>query len=477
MEIAVPRRFRLFEAIKNVRLSTYIWAFLWFVTLLSLGLNNGVYLCICFATVLLIVKLLFFQRLPGIICFSLVMQWVQVFAFVLWMNFGGFDINYLSPKAADALILSCIGLLLMAFIIHVIVKKLGMPTLEYMESEAMKVNEKKLLVLYIVSTVFLTSIGFVLGSTSGFAQILVSIADFKWIFLLWYGYVIWIKKKNRIYLLYIVLYEFASGFYSYFSSFKEVIFYVIILAITFTVHVKFKQFIRLSTIFVILIPLFLSWSVIKGDYRNFLSQGRRSQTVSVSREQAYLKLGEQFQKLKWADFELATSMSLYRLQYILHFALAMERVPSVTPYQNGDVWYDNVMNVLKPRLLFPDKGIFDASVKTSKFTGRKFAGHNQGAAFSLGYFPDAYVDFGPIGMFFPIAVIALAVGLIYRNFYLQKKLNLFLKFAIINVVLKVFMSFENDGLFLVGRLVTGFFTFYLLSKWVFPKLQKWILKF
>ena len=476
MEIVASRP-RFFERIQGIRLSPNIWAILWFLSLLGLLLNNGVYVFICLATLLIIIKLLLFQRLPGIIPFSLVMQWVQVFAYILWMNFGNFDINYLSPNASTALLLSCAGLILISAILHMVVKKLGMPTRAFMESEAMKVNEKKLLVLYIISTVFLTSIGFVLGSTSGFAQILVSIADFKWIFLLWYGYVIWIKKKNRIYLLYIVLYEFASGFYSYFSSFKEVIFFVIILAITFTVDVKVKQFLRGAVIVIVLIPLFLSWNVIKGDYRNFLSQGQRVQTVTVSREAAYTKLGEQFRALKWEQYRLATSMTLYRLQYIYHFALAMERVPAITPYQNGAVWTANVMNVLKPRLLFPDKGIYDASVKTSKFTGRKFAGTQQGAAFSLGYFVDAYVDFGPVGMFVPIALIALIVGFVYRTLYLQKQLNLFFRFAIINVVLKIFMSFENDGLFLFGRLITGFLTFYLLARFVFPKLQRWVQKF
>ena len=476
MEIVATRP-RFFERIQSIRLSPNIWAILWFLSLLGLLLNNGVYVFASLASLLIIVKLLLFKRMPGIVPFGIVMQWVQVFAFILWMNFGDFDINYLSPKASTALLLSCGGLILISMILHLVVKKLGMPTREYMESEAMKVNDKKLLVLYVISTVFLTSIGFVLGSTSGFAQILVSIADFKWIFLLWYGYVIWIKKKNRIYLLYIVLYEFASGFYSYFSSFKEVIFFVIILAITFTVDVKLKQFLRASAIIIILIPLILSWSVIKGDYRNFLSQGQRVQTVSVSREAAYSKLGEQFKTLRWDQFKLATNMTLYRLQYVYHFALAMERVPSITPYQNGEVWGANVMNVLKPRLLFPDKGIYDASVKTSKFTGRKFAGTQQGAAFSLGYFVDGYVDFGPVGMFIPIALIALIVGLVYRTLYLQTQLNLFFRFAIINVVLKIFMSFENDGLFLFGRLITGFLTFYLLSRFVFPKLNRWVQKF
>jgi hypothetical protein len=243
------------------------------------------------------------------------------------------------------------------------------------------------------------------------------------------------------------------------------------------VDVKFKQFLRGAVIVIILIPLFLSWNVIKGDYRQFLSQGQRVQTVTVSREAAYTKLGEQFRALKWEQYRLATSMTLYRMQYIYHFALAMERVPAITPYQNGQVWMANVMNVLKPRLLFPDKGIYDASVKASKFTGKNFAGTRQGAAFSLGYFADAYVDFGPVGMFIPIALIALIVGFVYRTLYLQKQLNLFFRFAIINVVLKIFMSFENDGLFLFGRLITGFLTFYLLARFVFPKLQRWVQKF
>lgn len=475
MEVVI-QRMRLFQQAEKIRLSAYIWAIVWFMAVTGLLLNNGIYVFMSLATLLAIVGLLSFQRLPGILLFSLAMQWMQVFAFVVWMNFGGFDINFLSPMASEALMLSLLGLLLMAVIIHMVAKKLGMPTVNFMHDEAMKVNEKKLLVLYIISTVFLTSIGFILGNTSGFAQILTSIADFKWIFLLWYGYIIWIRKKNRIYLLYIVLYEFTSGFYSYFSSFKEVIFYVIILALTFTVSIKLKQFLRFSIILVLLVPLFLVWNVIKGDYRNFLSQGTRQQTVSVSRSEAYSKLGEQISNLKWEQFQLATGMALYRLQYIYHFSLAMERVPQITPYQEGDVWAANIMNVLKPRLLFPDKGIYDASVKASKFTGRRFAGQQQGAAFSLGYFADAYVDFGKIGMFFPIAMIGLFVAWIYYTFYRMKKLNLLFRFAIINVVLKVFMSFENDGLFLFGRLATGFLTFYLLGRFVFPKLQRWVEK-
>jgi hypothetical protein len=392
------------------------------------------------------------------------------------MNFRGFRIDQLSPSAPMAILLGCVGLLIIAIVIHFMIKGLGMPTWDFLREEAEKVNEKKLLILYILSTVFLTSIGFALGVTSGFAQVLVSIADLKWVFFLWYAFIIWVKKKNRIYLFYIILYEFTSGFYSYFSSFKEVIFYVIILSLTFLVHIKLRQILWFLLTLALLIPLFLTWSIIKGDYRNFLNQGTRAQAIVVSREDAYGKMIDQVKNLKWSNYELTTNMALYRIQYVYHFSLAMDRVPTITPFQNGDVWKQNMLNVFTPRILFPDKPIYDASIKASKFTGRLFAGQQQGTSFSLGYFADSYVDFGPFGMFLPLAMIGLLVGFIYRRFYLLNKLNIFCRFAIINVVLSIFIAFESDGLFLFGRLITSFVTFYLLAKLVFPALQRWIYK-
>src|SRR4029079_15386261 len=95
----VIQRMRLFQQAEKIRLSAYIWAIVWFMAVTGLVLNNGIYVFMSLATLLAIVGLLSFQRLPGILLFSLAMQWMQVFAFVVWMNFGGFDINFLSPMA------------------------------------------------------------------------------------------------------------------------------------------------------------------------------------------------------------------------------------------------------------------------------------------------------------------------------------------------------------------------------------------
>lgn len=472
MELALP--YYPFEAVRSIKFTRLILAIAWIICLLSLLVDNGFYLFITLTTLLILIRLLWFQRHPGILIFAFFMQWVQVAGFVWWMISLGFTMDSVSPSAPLAVILSCIGLILMALIIRTMIKPLAMPSLEHMKREALAINEKKLLLLYVISTAFFTSAGFIFGATSGFAQILTSISDLKWLFLLWYGYVVWVKKRNRIYLLYITIYEFGAGFYSFFSSFKEVLFFIIILLITFIVSVKGKQLLAAIASCAIFIWLFLSWIVIKGDYRKFLNQGTSKQAVHVTREEAYSKVFEQVSNLSVNNYRRSLNTGLYRVQYVYHLALAMDRVPHTMPYQGGQVWWNNISFVLTPRLLFPDKGVYDASVKTSKFTGRKFAGQQQGASFSLGYFADAYVDFGPVSMFIPIALIALFVGLIYRTFYRMEKLNLFLRYAIINVVLYVFISFESDGLFLFGRLFVGFLTFFILGKLVFPALQRWI---
>ena len=471
----IPFNHRLItERISNLKFSRQIRIPVWILCLSSLFVDNGLYLFICLVTLLILVRLLWFQRHPGIIIFAFFMQWVQVVGYVLWMISLGYSMDHGSPNAPTAVILCCIGLVLMAFVMNVRIKPLGMPSFAFLHAEAAKINDKKLLLLYVISTALLTSVGFIFGITSGFAQILTSVSDLKWLFMLWYGYVVWIKKKNRIYLFYIVIYEFAAGFYSFFSSFKEVLFFMIILLLTFIIRIKGKQLLSALGICLVFIWLFLSWIVIKGDYRQFLNQGTRNQAVHVSREAAYTKVFEQVSNLSVDNYLLSLNTGLYRVQYVYHLALAMDRVPQIMPYEEGQVWWTNVTFVLTPRLLFPDKEIFDASVKTSKFTGRRFAGIQQGASFSLGYFADSYVDFGPVWMFVPIMLIAFLVSIIYRMFYKMEKLNIFLRYAIINVVLYVFISFESDGLFLFGRLFIGTLTFYVLAKTVFPAIQRWI---
>jgi hypothetical protein len=348
--------------------------------------------------------------------------------------------------------------------------------MDQLRAAAKRVNERKIFILYLGSTIFLSSIGFILGTTSGFAQILITFSSLKWIFFLMYGYVAWINKKNRIILMAMILFEFSTALYSYFSSFKEVILITIILSLTFIKMISFRQFIYGVLISVLLTGLLLTWTAIKGEYRNYLSEGKREQTVEVSRGDALDKMKVQISQLTWEKYQLAINMSLYRLQYIYHLALVMDRVPAVLPYEDGGLWWANISYVVEPRLLFPDKPLFESTAKTNKYTGLSYSGLKGGSAFSLGYFGDGYIDFGYAGMFFPLAILALFLVFIYRTFYKMRRMNLLFRYGLINVSLYNFIYFESDGTFLFGRLLITFLVFWVTSVTVFPRIQRWLYK-
>jgi len=105
------------------------------------------------------------------------------------MNYNGFPIYQLSAHAGIAIVMSCLGFVVMAILIARGINTLPMPSLADLRAAARLINEKKIFILYLGSTLFLSGIGFILGSTSGFAQILVTVSSLKWIFFLIYGYV------------------------------------------------------------------------------------------------------------------------------------------------------------------------------------------------------------------------------------------------------------------------------------------------
>jgi hypothetical protein len=229
---------------------------------------------------------------------------MQVFAFVVWMNVRDKPVDFLSKSAPYAMVSACAGLLLMAVLLGKGINKLPVYSDEVFNQEAKKINEKKILTLYLLSTIFLSSIGFIFGTTSGFAQVLVTLSSLKWIFFIWYGFISWINKKNRIILLAIIIYEFTIGLYSYFSSFKEVIFFIIIVSLTFIRRITFKQFLNFTLMAAVLMALFITWTAIKGEYREFLNRGSRQQIVSVSQSEALSKIGEKVQTITWMDYQM-----------------------------------------------------------------------------------------------------------------------------------------------------------------------------
>jgi hypothetical protein len=264
------------------------------------------------------------------------------------------------------------------------------------------------------------------------------------------------------------------GFYSYFSEFKTILFFIGALYLCFMLVVKFNKMMIAMLALVLFFFAGVFWTGIKGEYRLFLNKGSSTQTVQVEKSDALNKLVELSEKQSDNTFTSSLENFLDRIQYTYHLAKTMERVPKIIPYQNGANWGNTLTFVLTPRALNPNKGIYDASVKASQYTGIRYSGIKKGVSYSLGYFADGYIDFGYVGMFVPLLILGFIYGKSYYYFVKKSSNNYVFNFAVVGSIYMELFAFESDSIFLVGRLYVNLLVFFLLKIFFFPKLLAYI---
>ena len=143
------------------------------------------------------------------------------------------------------------------------------------------------------------------------------------------------------------------------------------------------------------------------------------------------------------------------------------------PFENGANWLRSLEFATTPRIFNPDKPNYDATEKTKKYTGIRYAGRAQGASFSLGYFPDCYIDFGIYGMMGFLFIIGMLYKFIYSYLLRKSSKNLVFNYAVVGAFFLEFNALEMDSTYLLGRLFSSMVTFYILIQFFFP----WVINY
>lgn len=446
------------------------------IILSSFFFENGEYLILCLATFSLLFLLLQQPYKPGVFSVILIQHVAQILAAVLLSNYLGKEINARAQYSTVAIIASLGGMFFLFAPIIYLQRKLPSYTFEEFREFADKFSTNNTLYCYVVAMFIASTLGaiaFVLGNIT---QIIVSLIKVKWFFFLLFGFQSIAKKERRTAFLLCILFEFASGFFSFFSDFKIVIFFLVILLLTFVHTINLKNLIGAAVIFFLLCLLGLFWTSVKGDYRAFLTEGEATQSVTRSQDEAYDKLYDLSTKVDNNTLNESTVALLDRIQYTYHFAKAIETVPERIPFQNGANWLENFTYSTTPRFLNPDKKVLDNSVKTSKYTGIRYLGKEKGVSFSLGYFAESYIDFGFWGMPVFLFFIGMVYSFIYRFLMRNSSDNPIFSYAVIGSFFMEFYTYEMDGTFLLGRLFSSLLTYLILIKFFFPVILQFITK-
>ena len=448
--------------------------FLMLVLISQLFFTNGILLFIGMIIFFILINLLQQPYKPSVFTVMLFYHFLQISAGIWESNYLNKDINYRSPSTEYAIIASYIGLLFLFLPIAYFQNKIPALSLAKLKQYADRISIEKTFRVYVIGFFAMNALTGIAFFITSLTQIIFSLGNIKWFLFILFGLQSILKNRKRKEFYIFCAIEFALGFYSYFSDFKTILFFILFILLCLLTAVRFNKMIIFSLSVAVMFYAGVFWTSIKGDYRNFLNKGSKSQTVQVEKGEALNKLLELSEKQTSNSFDDATENFLDRLQYTYHLAKTMDRVPAVIPHQDGSNWGNTIAFVLTPRIIDANKGTYDASVKASKYSGIQYSGVKRGVSVSLGYFADGYIDFGYVGMFIPLLILGFIYGGSYFYFVKNSSSNFIFNYAVVGAIYMELFSFESDNIYVAGRLYVNLIVFFILKIFFFPKLMAYI---
>ena len=407
----------------------------------------------------LLTRWFWWKNQPGIVLYMLAFPFVEIHTTVFEANQYGLSLNALFEETGKATFwYSSIGLLFVSLAFKAGIQRIKLPTHETLREAAHKISQLKLLIVYSGSVLLTILLDRLIPWGSGLHQLETYAQGISTALLVSLGIHYWITKKRPLLILALFLAVLITSFYSYFSDWRLPFTLFIVTAMSSVSRVNRRSLLRIAPILVPMLALVLLWQTIKGEYREFLSQGQRTQAVLVDRTTALNKFQElSIQALTKPELlnEDVVAQTYRRAGYLEYFSAAVKKVPSEIPHENGSLLAESLSYSLAPRILNPDKGSKNDKAKVERYTDYYF-GANSFSSFSLGHYCEAYIDWGPIGMMIHLFVYGLiGAGLVLLTLKRSIKINPVITAGILWVVLTPWGTFQQDMVTVSGQVFWG----------------------
>lgn len=415
-------------------------------------------------TILISLRWVWRANEPPILAYIVFYHWVQISMKILHANLLGVDIQDIasSNSSDQAIYLSLLGLLFLSFGVFLVVRTLKPVDLGQIIDLSNRYSLTKLLKIYIAFFFIAIFLKGVMFAIPGLTQAIVGILNFK-IVLIYFIFLVSVIQKQYKILIWMVIIETIFGLTGFFSTFKLP--YILLFLAYFTINYRVSfRVIKFSIPLIMLVMIMgLTWTAIKTDYRYAINKGENTQTVNVDTSEQINILLEHIGRVDLGVLALATEDLAYRLAYVDFFGQVIDYVPRNRDYEYGQLWFDAITHVFQPRILFPNKPVLDDSSRTTKYTGYRYAGLDEGASIGIGYFAESYIDFGSCFMYFPLFLMGVFYGFIYRYLVRNVK-NPILAYAMIVAILLGAALFEtrNDKLF--GGVLSAFVILLIMKR-------------
>ena len=426
----------------------------------------------------LLTRWFWWKNQPGIILYMLAFPFVEIHTTVFEANNYGLSLNELFEDTGKPTFwYSSLGLLFVSLAFKLGIQRAQLPTSNAMREAAHQISQLKLLLVYGGSVLLTTLLDRLIPWGSGLHQLETYAHGISTALLVSLGIHYWITKKRPLLILALFIAVLITSFYSYFSGWRLPFTLFIVTALTSVSRINTRSLLRIAPVLIPMLGLVLLWQTVKGEYREFLSQGRRTQAVLVDRATALTKFKE-LSMQAFATSELldedVVAQTYRRAGYLEYFSAAVKKVPSEIPHESGSLLAKSLSYSLVPRILNPNKGFKNDRAKVERYTDHYF-GENSFSSFSLGHYCEAYIDWGPLGMMIHLFVYGLiGAGLVLLTLKRSSKINPIVTAGILWTVLSPWGTFQQDMVTVTGQVFWGTICHLFLFTWFYKVIHRYI---
>lgn len=432
-----------------------------------------------FAVTILVIGVALLWR-PGespILLFVFVYPWIQAAAPIFHANWLGLELADYPRVKGDierSIVLTLLGLLCISAGMRLAAgrwdSRIGMRARALALSRPIAIWFK-LYVQFTVVSVAVLAIGGV--AAPGLMQIWLAIAALRWAFFYLFAYAGFLRPvASRHYLYGAFLFELVISIGGFFSEFKTVFFFLLIAMIASNTRMTARAMLGIAGVSAMLLCLGVVWMAIKKDYRAYVSGGTSAQIVAVGVAERWSKLVELVEGLDDAALAAGADQMVRRLSYVEFFGIVLNRVPDITPHENGAIWFDALSRPFMPRVLFPSKTEINDSERTDYYTGGMSGGY-ENTSVSLGYVAESYIDFGVSGMMACLFMFGYVLGQVYRTLLSWRATKGLLGMALATGVLFGMSVLESSITKTLGGFGASLLAAWLIGKWGVPKWCPW----
>jgi len=359
---------------------------------------------------------LFNTLVPPVLLFSFFFEWLfnqgQLFkAFSLDKKVS--QVEILGRTVDQVILLGFLATFFFFLGIVLVIRKA--PVVSFVEIRLffLRINLTRLLRLYIVIYFILVIAGAYVWFFPGLAQPLFMLTYFRWSVFFLLFCTVFFQNRFKLILVTLIMLDMALGFVSFFSSFKEVIYFSFIAYWMFFFRSRPSNRIFITLLIIPVIYLGSFWTYIKKDYRNFVNKGSEQQIVHVSRTDALSKISDLATTTTTENVKGGFDVLIDRLSLVRYFNAVYNYVPVKRSFEYGALWWEGITRPFLPRLFFPGKSSLLDSKELNYYSGLNIEEKN--TSVSLSMVAGSYVDFGATWMFVPLFLFGLFCGWVWNR--------------------------------------------------------------